>query len=305
MMNILNGGAHADSDVDIQEFMIVPRGAASFSESLRWGAEVFHCLKSVLKEKSYSTSVGDEGGFAPNLASNEEALDLIMRAIEKAGLVPGRDVSLALDAAASEFHDKGVYAFKKGQKRKMSSREMIRFYETIVENYPVVSIEDGLAEDDWDGWKDLTDELGDRVQLVGDDIFVTNIERLARGIEKGIANAILVKVNQIGSITETLETVEKAKVHSYATVISHRSGETEDTFIADLAVALGAGQIKTGSLSRSERLAKYNRLLRIEEELGSEAVFAASAPYARFLEKTSGQRSAAGGAARATRVKKV
>jgi enolase len=290
MMNILNGGAHADSDVDIQEFMIVPQGAASFSESLRWGTEVFHCLKSVLKEKSYSTAVGDEGGFAPNLASNEEALDLIMRAIGKAGLTPGRDVSLALDSAASGFHENGVYTFKKGQKRTRTSREMVRFYETIIKDYPVISIEDGLAEDDWEGWKTLTVDLGERVQIVGDDIFVTNIERLTRGIEEGVANAILVKVNQIGSITETLDAVEKAKVHSYATVISHRSGETEDTFIADLAVALGAGQIKTGSLSRSERLAKYNRLLRIEEELGSEAVFAGSEPYARFRRTSSGKK---------------
>jgi enolase len=290
MMNILNGGAHADSGVDIQEFMIVPHGASAFSESLRWGAEIFHCLKSVLKGKSYSTAVGDEGGFAPNLASNEEALALIMLAIEKAGLIPAKDVSLALDSAASEFHEEGVYAFKKEQKRTRTSHEMVDFYKALVKNYPIVSIEDGLAEDDWAGWKLLTEELGGKVQLVGDDIFVTNIERFARGIEEGIANAILIKVNQIGTVTETVEAVETAKVHSYGTVISHRSGETEDSFIADLAVALGAGQIKTGSLSRSERLAKYNRLLRIEEELGPEAIFAGGTPYARFLVKDSGKK---------------
>lgn len=285
MMNILNGGRHADSSVDIQEFMVVPLGATTFSESLRWGVEVFHSLKEVLKKNRLSTSVGDEGGFAPNLDSNEKALDLIMTAIDRAGFVPGNDICLALDSAASELYSHGIYTFVKGDGSKRDSGEMVDFYKRLVDNYPIISLEDGLAEDDWEGWVFLTRELGDRIQLVGDDIFVTSIERLQKGIAEGVANAILIKVNQVGTVSETIETIGKAKENSYQTVISHRSGETEDTSIADLSVALGTGQIKTGSASRSERLAKYNRLLRIEEELGRDAVFPGKKPYSRFLEK--------------------
>ncbi len=274
MCNILNGGVHADNTVDIQEFMIVPVGASSFAESLRMASEVFHTLKSILKSRGLSTAVGDEGGFAPNLASNEEALQLIMSAIEKAGYEPGTDIVLALDPAASSFFEDGRYVLRGEGGRQLSSEEMVAFYKNLVGRYPIVSIEDGLAEDDWDGWDVLTRELGSRVQLVGDDIFVTNPRRISHGVERGIANAVLVKPNQIGTVTETFEAVEMARRAGYAVVVSHRSGETEDTFIADLVVALGTGQIKTGSLCRSERIAKYNQLLRIEEELQEAGRFA-------------------------------
>ena len=276
MMNILNGGAHADNSVDPQEFMIAPHGAATFSEALRMGAEVFHTLKGVLKKRGYSTSVGDEGGFAPNLKSNEEALQVVLEAITKAGYKPGEQISIALDPAASEFFDKekGKYIFKKSDKSERTSDEMVQFWAEWVRQYPILSIEDGMAEDDWAGWKTMTDVLGGKIQLVGDDLFVTNVERLARGIAEGIANSILVKVNQIGSLTETLETMRMASQARYTAMVSHRSGETEDTFIADLAVATGAGQIKTGSASRTDRIAKYNQLLRIEEELGASARYA-------------------------------
>jgi len=276
LMNILNGGAHADNSVDPQEFMIAPYGAARFSEALRMGAEVFHTLKGVLKKRGYSTSVGDEGGFAPNLKSNEEALDAVMEAITKAGYKPGAQIGIALDPAASEFYDKasGKYVFKKSDKSQRSSAEMVKFWAKWVEQYPIVSIEDGMAEDDWDGWKLMTDALGRKIQLVGDDVFVTNTERLARGIEKGVANSILIKVNQIGTLSETLEAMQMAANANYTNVVSHRSGETEDAFIADLVVATRAGQIKTGSASRTDRIAKYNQLLRIEEELGDGAKFA-------------------------------
>ncbi|HEY6305939.1 MAG TPA: phosphopyruvate hydratase [Candidatus Angelobacter sp.] len=275
MMNILNGGAHADSNVDFQEFMAMPVGAESFSEALRWGAEVFHTLKSVLKKRGYNTAVGDEGGFAPSLKANVEAIDLILEAIQQAGFRPGEDVALALDPAASEFFDKekGKYVFKKSDKSVKSSQDMVRFWADWVRQYPIVSIEDGLAEDDWEGWRTLTDQLGDKIQLVGDDLFVTNTERLSRGIDEGAANSILIKVNQIGTISETLDAIDLAQRDAYTAVISHRSGETEDTFIADLAVATGVGQIKTGSASRTDRVAKYNQLLRIEEELGESARF--------------------------------
>ena len=266
MMNILNGGEHADNNVDIQEFMVMPAGACSFKEALRMGTEVFHNLKSVLKSKGYNTAVGDEGGFAPNLNSNEEALKTIMEAIEKAGYVAGKDIFLALDVASSEMYENGKYNFK-GEGKIYSSEELVNYYCDLVEKYPIISIEDGLSEDDWDGWKLLTEKIGNKVQLVGDDLFVTNYSRLNMGIEKGIANSILIKLNQIGTITETLDAIELAKTHGYTCVISHRSGETEDTFIADLAVGVNAGQIKTGSMSRSERIAKYNRLMEIEEEL--------------------------------------
>jgi enolase len=274
MMNILNGGSHADNLIDIQEFMVMPFGASSFSEGLRWGTEVFHHLKGVLKEKGMSTNVGDEGGFAPNLGSNEEAIQVVVQAIEKAGFKPGVDMFIALDAAASEFYDteKGKYIFH-STGEEMSSTEMVEFWRKWCEKYPIVSIEDGLAEDDWAGWKLATEVLGDKVQLVGDDLFVTNTKRLSRGIEEGIANSILVKVNQIGTLTETIEAVQMATRNGYTSVMSHRSGETEDSTIADLAVALNTGQIKTGSASRSDRMAKYNQLLRIEEELGDTAVF--------------------------------
>ncbi len=276
MMNILNGGAHADNSVDLQEFMAMPVGAPSFSEALRMGVEVFHHLKAVLKRRGYSTAVGDEGGFAPNLKSNEEAIEVVLEAIAAAGYKPGEQVAIALDPASSEFYDKpsGKYVFKKSDKSARSPEKMIEFWANWVRQYPVVSIEDGLAEDDWQGWKLLTKELGGKVQLVGDDLFVTNTERLSRGISEKVANAILIKLNQIGTVTETIEAIEMARKAGYASVVSHRSGETEDTFIGDFVVALGCGQIKTGSASRTDRVAKYNQLLRIEEELGSSARFA-------------------------------
>jgi len=284
MMNILNGGAHADNSVDFQEFMIAPFGATNFAEALRMGAEIFHTLKSVLKKKGYSTAVGDEGGFAPNLRSNDEAPETILEAITKAGYKPGTDVGLALDPAASEFfdNDKGKYVFKKSDKSERSSEQMVEFWSNWVGKYPIVSIEDGMAEDDWKGWKLQTDKLGKKIQLVGDDLFVTNTERLARGIKEGIGNSILIKVNQIGTLTETLEAIQMAKDAGYTAVVSHRSGETEDTFIADLVVATGTGQIKTGSASRTDRIAKYNQLLRIEEELGGKAQFAGKKAFKRM-----------------------
>ena len=275
MLNVLNGGAHADSNVDFQEFMIMPVGAEQFSEALRWSAETFHTLKGVLKKKGYNTAVGDEGGFAPSLKSNDEAIELILEAIEAAGYKAGEQIAIALDPASSEFYDKDKqkYVFKKSDKRELSSEEMVAFWENWAKQYPIVSLEDGLAEDDWAGWRLLTERLGGRIQLVGDDLFVTNVSRLQRGIEEGVANSILIKVNQIGTISETLEAIELARRYGYTSIISHRSGETEDTFIADLAVATGAGQIKTGSASRTDRIAKYNQLLRIEEELGQTAEF--------------------------------
>ncbi|MGA5824298.1 phosphopyruvate hydratase [Kitasatospora sp. NPDC094028] len=279
MMNILNGGSHADSNVDIQEFMIAPIGAESFSEAVRWGVEVYHTLKGVLKERGLSTGLGDEGGFAPNLDSNREALDLIVEAIEKAGYVPGRDVALALDVASSEFYEDGAYQF---EGKALSAAELIEYYAELVEAYPLVSIEDPLDESDWDGWKAMTVKLGDKVQLVGDDLFVTNPARLARGIETGTANALLVKVNQIGSLTETLDAVELAQRNGYRCMMSHRSGETEDVTIADLAVATNCGQIKTGAPARSERVAKYNQLLRIEEILDDAAEYAGRGAFPRF-----------------------
>ena len=279
MMNILNGGSHADSNVDIQEFMIAPIGAETFKEALRWGAEVYHTLKSVLKERGLATGLGDEGGFAPNLDSNAEALDLIVEAIERAGYTPGKDFGLALDVAATEFFENGSYKFEGGTK---SSDEMIAYYEELVEKYPLVSIEDPLSEDEWDAWKQLTSEIGDRVQIVGDDLFVTNPTRLQKGIETKAANALLVKVNQIGSLTETLEAVELAHRNGFRTMTSHRSGETEDTTIADLAVATNSGQLKTGAPARGERINKYNQLLRIEDELGEDAVYAGRAAFPRF-----------------------
>ena len=273
MMNVLNGGAHADNNVDIQEFMIIPAGASSCSEAIRIGAEVFHNLKSVLKKKGYNTAVGDEGGFAPNLKSNEEAVQVILEAIEKAGYKPGQEVFLGLDAAASEFYENGVYDLK-GEGKKMSSEEMVSFYEDWIKRYPmIITIEDGMSEKDWKGWKLLTDRLGRKVQLVADDIFVTNTAIFKKGISEGIGNSILIKLNQIGTLTETLDAIEMAKRAHYTAVISHRSGETEDSTIADLAVATNAGQIKTGSLSRTDRIAKYNQLIRIEEELGDAAVY--------------------------------
>jgi enolase len=276
MMNILNGGAHADNSVDPQEFMVAPYGAPSFAEALRMGAEVFHTLKSVLKKKGYSTAVGDEGGFAPNLKSNDEALEVILEAIGKAGYKPGVDIGLALDPAASEFFDadRGKYIFKKSDKSERTPDEMAEFWAGWVKQYPIISIEDGMAEDDWAGWKRMTDLLGKKIQLVGDDLFVTNTERLARGIQERIANSILIKVNQIGTLTETLDAMRMASDAGYTAVVSHRSGETEDTFIADLVVATGAGQIKTGSASRTDRICKYNQLLRIEQELGASAKYA-------------------------------
>ncbi len=271
LMNIINGGAHADNNVDFQEFMIVPAGAPSFAEALRWGAEVFHTLKGVLKKRGYSTSVGDEGGFAPSLRSNDEAIEAILEATTAAGYTPGEQIAIALDPASSEFYDEGQYVFKKSDGRRLDSEEMVRFWVDWARQYPIISIEDGLAENDWNGWATLTEELGDTVQLVGDDLFVTNTRYLERGIEEIVANSILIKVNQIGTLTETLDAIELAKTNNYAAVISHRSGETEDPFIADLAVATNAGQIKTGSASRTDRIAKYNQLLRIEEELGDMA----------------------------------
>jgi len=288
MMNILNGGAHADSSVDFQEFMVMPVGAPTYSEALRWGVEIFHSLKTALKKHGYSTAVGDEGGFAPSCKSNEEAIQIVLEAISAAGYKPGEQVSIALDPASSEFFDKasGKYIFKKSDKSQHSSTEMAAYWTGWVEKYPIVSIEDGMAEDDWSGWKALTDSVGGKksggasrvIQLVGDDLFVTNTQRLSRGINEGIANAILIKLNQIGSVTETIDAIELARKAGYHSIISHRSGETEDTFIADLAVATAAGQIKTGSASRTDRVAKYNQLLRIEEELGSAARFNGKAP---------------------------
>lgn len=276
MMNILNGGKHADNNVDFQEFMIMPVGAPTFAEALRMGAETFHTLKSVLKKKGYNTAVGDEGGFAPNLKSNDEALEVILEAIEKTGYKSGKDIFIALDPAASEFFkkDKNVYhLFKSAPDKDMSIEKMVDFWDNWIKQYPIISLEDGLAEDDWEGWKMLTEKIGNKIQLVGDDIFVTNTDRLAMGIEKGIANSILIKVNQIGTLTETLDAIEMAKCAGYTSVISHRSGETEDATIADIAIATNAGQIKTGSTSRSDRIAKYNQLLRIEEELDTTAIY--------------------------------
>jgi enolase len=273
MMNILNGGAHADNNVDFQEFMVMPVGAPSFSEALRWGVEVFHTLKGVLKKRGYNTSVGDEGGFAPSVKSNVEAIEVVLEAISKAGYKPGEEIAIALDPAASEFFQDGKYVFKKSDKSAKSSDEMVKFYAKWVNDYPIVSLEDGLAENDWEGWANLTKELGGKIQLVGDDIFVTNIKIFGEGIEKGIANSILIKLNQIGTVSETLDAVDLGRRNGYTSVISHRSGETEDTFVADFAVATGAGQIKTGSASRTDRISKYNQLLRIEEELGGTARF--------------------------------
>ena len=273
MMNILNGGKHADNNVDLQEFMVVPVGTSSFRDALRMGAEVFHHLKAILKEKGYNTAVGDEGGFAPNLGSNEEALAVILEAINKAGYTPGDEVAIALDAAASEFYREGTYILQAEKKQERTASEMVAFYEELVGRYPIISIEDGLAEDDWEGWRELTTRLGGKIQIVGDDIFVTNRERLGRGIKEGVANSILIKLNQIGTLTETLSAIEMAKKAAYTAVISHRSGETEDVTIADVAVATNVGQIKTGSTSRTDRVAKYNQLLRIEEELGDQGFF--------------------------------
>jgi enolase len=273
MMNILNGGAHADNNVDFQEFMVMPVGAASFSEALRWGVEVFHTLKGVLKKRGYNTAVGDEGGFAPSVKSNVEAIEVVLEAIGQAGYKPGEEIAIALDPAASEFFQDGKYVFKKSDNSSKSSDEMVRFWTKWANDYPIVSIEDGLSENDWDGWANLTKELGGKIQLVGDDLFVTNVEFLQEGIDKNVANAILIKVNQIGTVSETLDAIDLARRNGYTSIISHRSGETEDTFIADLAVATGAGQIKTGSASRTDRIAKYNQLLRIEAELGDSARF--------------------------------
>jgi enolase len=273
MMNIINGGAHADNNLDAQEFMIVPAGAESFSESLRMGVETFHALKSVLKKKGYTTSVGDEGGFAPKVKSNEEALELILEAVQKAGYKAGKQIYLALDVAASEFYEEGVYHFKKSSGARLTADQMVKMYEELTSKYPIISIEDGMAEDDWPGWIALTSALGEKIQLVGDDAFVTNVKRLQKGIAEGVANSILIKLNQVGSVSETLDTIELAKTDGYSTVISHRSGESEDSFIADLAVATNAGQIKTGSASRTDRLAKYNQLLRIEQELRGQGRF--------------------------------
>ncbi len=273
MMNILNGGAHADNNVDFQEFMVMAVGAESFSEALRWGVEIFHTLKGVLKKRGYNTAVGDEGGFAPSVKSNVEAIDVVLEAIQQAGYEPGDEVAIALDPAASEFYQDGKYIFQKSDKSVKSSEEMVRFWAKWVRDYPIVSLEDGLAEDDWEGWQMLTKEIGSKIQLVGDDLFVTNTERLQEGIDRGVANSILIKVNQIGTVSETLDAIDLARRNGYTSVISHRSGETEDTFIADLAVATGVGQIKTGSASRTDRIAKYNQLLRIEEELCGSARF--------------------------------
>jgi len=275
LMNILNGGAHADNSIDFQEFMIMPVHADTFSDALRMGTEVFHHLKAVLKKKGYSTNVGDEGGFAPNIPSNEEAIETVLKAIEEAGYKPGKDIYIAMDAATTEFYDEktGIYTFKKSDKREMDSAGMVAYWKEWVNKYPIISIEDGMAEDDWKGWAELTKTIGSKVQLVGDDLFVTNSKRLAKGIEQGVANSILVKVNQIGSLTETIDAVNLATRNAYTNIMSHRSGETEDTTIADLAVALNSGQIKTGSASRTDRIAKYNQLLRIEDELGKNAYY--------------------------------
>jgi enolase 1/2/3 len=279
LMNILNGGAHADNNVDFQEFMIVPAGAPTFAEALRWGTEVFHTLKGVLKKRGYSTSVGDEGGFAPSLKSNDEAIEAILEAINAAGYTPGEQIAIALDPAASEFFDEGHYVFKKSDQRRLTSAQMVEYWVNWVRQYPIVSIEDGLSESDWEGWAALTEQLGDTVQLVGDDLFVTNTRYLERGINEVVANSILIKVNQIGTLTETLDAIEMARTNNYTAIISHRSGETEDPFIADLAVATNAGQIKTGSASRTDRIAKYNQLLRIEEELGRAAHYPGFATF--------------------------
>ena len=273
MMNILNGGAHADSNVDFQEFMVMPVGAESFSEALRWGVEVFHTLKGVLKKRGYNTAVGDEGGFAPSVKSNVEAIEVVLEAIQQAGYKPGYEVAIAIDPAASEFFQGGKYVFKKSDQSIKTSEEMVLYWAKWARDYPIVSLEDGLAEDDWEGWRSLTEQLGNKIQLVGDDIFVTNTERLQQGIDQGVGNSILIKVNQIGTVSETLDAIDLARRNGYTSVISHRSGESEDTFIADLAVATGAGQIKTGSASRTDRIAKYNQLLRIEEQLGDSARF--------------------------------
>jgi enolase len=273
MMNILNGGAHADNNVDFQEFMVMPVGAPTFAEALRWGVEVFHTLKGVLKKRGYNTAVGDEGGFAPSVKSNVEAIDVVLEAINQAGYKPGEEIAIALDPAASEFYQDGKYVFKKSDKSVKSSDDIVKFWSKWVNDYPIVSLEDGLSENDWDGWANLTKELGGKIQLVGDDLFVTNVQFLQEGIDKHVANSILIKVNQIGTVSETLDAIDLARRNGYTSVISHRSGETEDTFIADLAVATGAGQIKTGSASRTDRIAKYNQLLRIEEELGDSARF--------------------------------
>lgn len=281
MMNILNGGKHADNNVDLQEFMIVPTEAERFSEALRMGAETFHALKGVLSKKGYNTAVGDEGGFAPSLKSNEEAIEVILEAITKAGYQPGKDIYIALDPASSEMWDDGKYFFYKSTKEKITPEAMVKFYENWVKQYPIISIEDGMAENDWDGWKMMTDALGKKIQLVGDDNFVTNTEFLSKGIDMGVANSILIKVNQIGTLTETLDCIEMAKRAGYTAVISHRSGETEDSTIADIAVATNAGQIKTGSASRTDRIAKYNQLLRIEEELGDQAIYPGLAAFNR------------------------
>ena len=273
MMNILNGGAHADNNVDFQEFMVMPVGAPSFSEALRWGVEVFHTLKGVLKKRGYNTAVGDEGGFAPSVKSNVEAIEVVLEAITQAGYKPGEEIAIALDPAASEFYQDGKYVFKKSDKSAKSSDDMVRYWAKWVNDYPIVSLEDGFSENDWEGWANLTEELGGKIQLVGDDIFVTNIEIFEKGIEAGIANSILIKLNQIGTVSETLDAIDLGRRNGYTSVISHRSGETEDTFIADFAVATGVGQIKTGSASRTDRISKYNQLLRIEEELGGAARF--------------------------------
>ncbi len=283
MMNIINGGAHADNSVDMQEFMILPVGAPTFAEAIRYGTEVFHSLKKVLSDKGLATTVGDEGGFAPNLSSNEEAISVILTAIEKAGYKPGVDIFLGLDVASSEFYQDGVYHLE-SENRKFSSAEFIDYLSAWVDKYPIITIEDGLAENDWDGWKLKTEKLGNRVQLVGDDLFVTNPAILKEGIDKGIANSILIKVNQIGTLTETLEAIRMAQAAGYTTVMSHRSGETEDTTIADLAVGASTGQIKTGSLSRSDRVAKYNRLLKIEAELGGKARYAGKSVFGRYIK---------------------
>jgi enolase len=279
MMNILNGGSHADNNVDLQEFMVMPVGASRFSDSLKMGVEIFHNLKKVLTKKGYNTAVGDEGGFAPNLKSNEEAVEVILEATQQAGFTPGKDVFIALDPASSEFYENGKYVFKKSNKSIKTSEQMVEFYVNWARQYPIISIEDGLAENDWEGWALLTKALGSKIQLVGDDLFVTNTERLRKGIDAGVGNSILVKVNQIGTLTETIEAIELAKINRYTAVVSHRSGETEDTFISDLVVGLNTGQIKTGSASRTDRIAKYNQLLRIEEELGTQGLFAGKATF--------------------------
>jgi len=283
LINILNGGSHADNNVDIQEFMIVPAGRPNFSEAIRAAAEVFHNLKKILKSNGYSTAVGDEGGFAPNLKSNEEALDLITESIQKAGYQPGKDIFLALDVAASEFYIDNLYVFRKSDGSKKSIDDMIEFYHKLVKNYPIISLEDGFAEDDWEGWKTLTEELGEKIQIVGDDIFVTNLERFKKGVSQAIGNSILIKLNQIGTLSETLETINFAHQNGYTTVISHRSGETEDTFIADLSVACNSMQIKTGSLSRSERVAKYNRLLEIEKHLAQKGQYTGIKAFEKYI----------------------